>query len=197
MKIAFRNFLTTLKRYKTASILNIAGLTLAFMALYIIFSQVMYDLRFNHSIDDHERVYVTCTFSEESGFYSQVPRLPLEQSIEACPDVEVGGVLDSFSISNGMLWVRGSDNSLNCFKEDVYRMSLPLLDVFSFKSVEGDLRSLERPYTLILSESMAEKLSVKVGDFILLGEGETSLDLRPSASMRLSVSSRILHETHS
>ena len=76
-------------------------------------------------------------------------------------------------------------------------MSLPLLDVFSFKSVEGDLRSLERPYTLILSESMAEKLSVKVGDFILLGEGETSLDLRPSASMRLSVSSRILHETHS
>ena len=179
MKIAFRNFLTTLKRYKTASVLNIAGLTLAFMALYILFSQVMYDLRFNHSIDDHERVYVTCTFSEESGFYSQVPRLPLEQSIEACPDVEAGGVLDSFSISNGMLWVRGSDNSLNCFKEDVYRMSLPLLDVFSFKSVDGDLRLLERPYTLILSESMAEKLSVKVGDFILLGEGETSLDLRP------------------
>ena len=58
MKIAFRNFLTTLKRYKTASVLNIAGLTLAFMALYILFSQVMYDLRFNHSIDDHELVYV-------------------------------------------------------------------------------------------------------------------------------------------
>ena len=35
MKIAFQNFLTTLKRYKTASVLNIAGLTLAFFAMYV------------------------------------------------------------------------------------------------------------------------------------------------------------------
>ena len=58
MKIAFRNFLTTLKRYKTASVLNIAGLTLAFMALYILISQVMYDVRYNRSIDDYARVYI-------------------------------------------------------------------------------------------------------------------------------------------
>ena len=32
MKIAFKNFITTLRRYKMASVLNIAGLTLAFLA---------------------------------------------------------------------------------------------------------------------------------------------------------------------
>ena len=40
MKIAFKNFLMTLRRYKVASLLNIVGLTLAFVAFYIIFSQV-------------------------------------------------------------------------------------------------------------------------------------------------------------
>ena len=40
MKIAFKNFLMTLKRYKVASLLNVLGLTLAFVAFYIIASQV-------------------------------------------------------------------------------------------------------------------------------------------------------------
>ena len=36
MKIAFRNFLTTLRRYKISSLLNVIGLTLAFTAFYVI-----------------------------------------------------------------------------------------------------------------------------------------------------------------
>ncbi|MFR6634118.1 MAG: hypothetical protein ACLUQ6_02965 [Alistipes onderdonkii] len=38
MKIAFRNFLTTLRRYKISSLLNVIGLTLAFTAFYVIMS---------------------------------------------------------------------------------------------------------------------------------------------------------------
>ena len=40
MKIAFRNFLTTLRRYKILSLLNVIGLTLAFTAFYVIMTQV-------------------------------------------------------------------------------------------------------------------------------------------------------------
>ena len=40
MKIAFRNFLTTLRRYKISSLLNVIGLTLAFTAFYVIMTQV-------------------------------------------------------------------------------------------------------------------------------------------------------------
>ena len=40
MKIAFKNFITTLRRYKMASVLNIAGLTLAFTAFYVMMVQV-------------------------------------------------------------------------------------------------------------------------------------------------------------
>ena len=44
MKIALRNFLTTLRRYKASSLLNIVGLTLAFTACYII-RGVVHDFR--------------------------------------------------------------------------------------------------------------------------------------------------------
>ena len=59
MKIAFKTFLTTLKRYKASSVLNVVGLTAAFLAFYVIMAQVRYDLTFNHSIKDSERVYLT------------------------------------------------------------------------------------------------------------------------------------------
>ena len=61
MKIAYQNFLTTLKRYKTASVINIAGLTIAFIAFYILMAQVHHGLSYNSSIPDYERVYVTIT----------------------------------------------------------------------------------------------------------------------------------------
>ena len=58
MKIAIKNFLTTLRRYKVASVLNIAGMTLAFLAFYVIMSQVYYDVTYNRSIRDSDRTYI-------------------------------------------------------------------------------------------------------------------------------------------
>ena len=58
MKIAFRNFLTMLRRYKASSLLNIVGLTLAFTAFYIILVQVRWELTYNRSIPDADRIYL-------------------------------------------------------------------------------------------------------------------------------------------
>ena len=58
MKIAFKNFLMTLRRYKVASLLNVLGLTLAFVAFYIIFSQVWYTVTYNRSIENSDRVFI-------------------------------------------------------------------------------------------------------------------------------------------
>ena len=58
MKIAFKNFLMTLKRYKVASLLNVAGFTLAFVAFYVIASQVYYSLTYNRPLKDSDRTYL-------------------------------------------------------------------------------------------------------------------------------------------
>lgn len=105
MKIAFRNFLTTLKRYKTASMLNIVGLTLAFMALYILISQVIYDVSYNRSIDEYERIYLSTEHyraERNTGF----TRLVMEYLIDHCPDIEVGGcVMPNFNSDNDEQYV--------------------------------------------------------------------------------------------
>ena len=61
MKIAIKNFLTTLRRYKVASVLNIAGMTLAFLAFYVIMSQVYYNITYNRPIKDSDRTYILLT----------------------------------------------------------------------------------------------------------------------------------------
>ena len=58
MKIAFKNFLMTLKRYKVASLLNVLGLTLAFVAFYVIASQVYYTLTYNSTLKDADHTYL-------------------------------------------------------------------------------------------------------------------------------------------
>ena len=53
MKIALRNFLTTLRRYKASSLLNIVGLTLAFTACYIILVQVRWEMTYTPGFGAH------------------------------------------------------------------------------------------------------------------------------------------------
>ena len=81
MKIAFQNFLTTLKRYKTASILNIAGLTIAFIAFYILMAQVYYGFTYNSSIPDNERIYLVTTSSSKNDPYGAASPRPTTQKV--------------------------------------------------------------------------------------------------------------------
>ena len=90
MKIAFKNFLTTLKRYKVASLLNIAGLALAFAAFYMIMSQVYSSMTFNKAIKDNERVYMVSPYHEGFGGWSEnVPNPICYDTAAELPQVEV------------------------------------------------------------------------------------------------------------
>ena len=138
MKIAFRNFLTTLKRYKTASVLNIVGLTLAFMAFYIIMAQVVYNVSYNRSIEDSERVYLLSVKGWDDEWDCVSPRYTSERAFELSPDVECGGVFRLYR-EGGPLYKKINDYHYEKFDVLVSVMSEPMLDVFSFECVEGNL----------------------------------------------------------
>ena len=72
MKIAVKNFLTTLKRYKAASLLNVLGLTLAFAVFYITASQVWYSVSYNHSLSDAHRTYLVSPQWDEEEYCDEV-----------------------------------------------------------------------------------------------------------------------------
>lgn len=57
MKAIFRNFLHVIKRFKTASVLNVLGLSAALVIFTICAIQTYYDLTFNSSLKNANRLY--------------------------------------------------------------------------------------------------------------------------------------------
>ena len=57
MKEVLRNIWYMARRFKTATVLNFVGLTVAFTAFYLLMTQVVYNISYNASIPDGERVF--------------------------------------------------------------------------------------------------------------------------------------------
>ena len=169
MKIAFQNFLTTLKRYRTASILNIAGLTLAFFAMYVIMTQVFFYVRYNQCVEDNDRVYMLGELSPTNHISDLVGRPLVEQAIAQSPAVEVGGMIlcPMYDPATHFFWVHRPTGEITRFRSSyVKNISLPMLDIIPLDVIAGDKRELARPNTVIVSQSEAKRLGVGLGDII-------------------------------
>lgn len=175
MKIAIKNFLTTLRRYKVASVLNIAGMTLAFLAFYVIMSQVYYDITYNRSIKDSDRTYILLTrFAED--WIALASRGVAERTFGLWPDVECSGTIRNKGLGAEYVWVKRTEYNYDRYDYRTATMSLPLLDVLSFRTVEGDLRRLSEPETVIISESLAKRMGVHAGDDVYLPDMDAKED---------------------
>ena len=168
MKIAIKNFLTTLRRYKVASVLNIAGMTLAFLAFYVIMSQVYYNITYNRPIKDSDRTYILVTRFAEADWMALASRMDAENALSSWPDVECFGAILKRGMGSEYVWVRNSEYNYDRYDYKTANISLPLLDVLSFRTVEGDVRRLSEPETVIISESLAERMGVHAGDEVYL-----------------------------
>ena len=178
MKIAFKNFITTLRRYKMASVLNIAGLTLAFTAFYVMMVQVTYDLGYNRSIRDADRIWTVNANWIGDGFSMTSPRGPFEAALAQCPEVEGSAIITRNW--EGPVRVQKSEFSFTEYAAVMDMLSLPSLDLLGFRTVEGDLRQIENPNTVILPESLARLYGVHAGDRIFTSDTKPGEKPRPS-----------------
>ena len=168
MKIALRNFLTTLRRYKVSSLLNIVGLTLAFTACYIILVQVRWEMTYNRTLRDSERIYLveSTDWYEPGAWQSWLNRPMVERLIASTSAIEAGGCSWGGFGPTVMLRENASKMGYDRFNLNAGPVSLSLLDVFDFQTVAGDVHDLKRPQSVILSRSAAERLGVGIGDMI-------------------------------
>ena len=176
MKIAIKNFLTTLRRYKMASVLNIAGMTLAFLAFYVIMSQVYYDITYNRSIKDSDRTYILVTRFADADWMALSSRMYAENAFASWPDVECSGAIRGNGLGAEHVWVKRTEYNYDRYDYRTATISLPLLDVLSFRTVEGDVRRLSEPETVIISESLAERMGVHAGDEVYLPDMDAVKD---------------------
>lgn len=179
MKIAYRNFVTTLHRYRASSLMNIIGLTLAFTAFYIILVQVRWELGYNRAIPDVERVCMLGTHNMadldyELSYYCNRP-LP-ERLMPALAAVESGGCYNAWG-SHEIYLANHEGTGLNRHKAQIVRISRSIVDMLGLEAVAGDLHAMEaRTRKVIISESLSRRLGIGLGDPIRLdsSEGESN-----------------------
>lgn len=178
MKIAFRNFLTTLRRYKISSLLNVIGLTLAFTAFYVIMTQVWWELGYNRSLHEADRIYLVENedWYEPGKWSSWLNRPVPERVIASTAGVEVGGCMWG-GFGSGTCWTSNELSfGYNKFSASCGSVSLPFLDVFAFRSVEGDVHDIGKPKSVIVSREAAERMRVGVGSLIWVDTDEPQPD---------------------
>lgn len=172
MKIAFHNFLTTLRRYKASSLLNIVGLTLAFTAFYVILVQVHWEMTFNRAIPDSGRIYLVAPLSpfDETGYSTTSPRPEGEQLIAQSPEIEAGGCIRTWHFEQPV-WVRRNGDLLR-LNGSFNEISAGFAEAMGVKTLEGDLKELAQPNSVALARSQSERLGLHAGDVLWFGDAE-------------------------
>ena len=173
-----KNFITLLKRYTISSLLNIFGMAVAFAAVYLIMVQVTFDLSYNRVIKNSERIYRLehPSWSEDGTWtYSWNRRIPTEMC-DVCPEIESAGAIyvlgnpqyqDEYSVKR--------NSSIENFTISIGSAELSALAVFPFEFIAGGIdEEFKANQGMIISETIAKRCNLNVGDRINYGRGAIS-----------------------
>lgn len=150
MNTLLRNFSHTFRRFFTASVLNLLGLSIAFAACFVILTQVDYDYNYNKAYPAHDRIYrVEVDAGGDYGWQIWLARPFCELVGASSPHIQA-------------ISVTSLSNSLNDFEVDEHIYSEPwftgfgdYLEVFQPTMVCGTTASLNEPNHALISSSMA------------------------------------------
>lgn len=156
------------KSSAVSKLLNIAGMAMAFAALYIIMVQVNYDLGYNRRIKDSDRIFAMSMpdWYTPGNWAPWLSRPLCESAIENVPCVEYGGTLAGGGVYTNKFSLN-KDGS-GAFVLTRGEASDGALKVFGVEAVEGSLDNLVRWKDLILCESKARELGIHAGDALFI-----------------------------
>lgn len=175
MKTILRNFLTTLRRFKLASALNILGLSVAFAAFMVIMMQVHYENTFDACYKKTGRIYRIAN-SFDSTTYSPISSRPfLDIVFAASPQIEASSLVAVFSSPIYINIDRG-DGRVIGFRETQSSIYRGMLDIFDYEILEGTADALNEPRKVLLPQSIAKKFFPEggaVGRIIRNGDADS------------------------
>ena len=175
MKILLRNLVNLFARNKTAALLNIAGLTVAFASFMLIMMQVWYELGYDRCYPNANRIYGLCFQVPQSGDLGTVlPRPLAEKLLRSSAGIETGGCLSYQHGDPNVPFFRPERGPESAIAAGFSLVSRSWLDVFGFETLSGDLNAFSEPNAAIIPHSLAVKLfgsENPVGQTIAKSEG--------------------------
>ena len=142
------------RRFKSAYVLNLLGLSLAFASFFVIMTQVNYDLGYNKSFAEHENLFrLTMKFGADMKDYgSTLPRPLVERLAAASPHVTGYGVTHGWTNYDQFI-VDNQEYSLNL----VYGIH-DFVSVYKPTVIEGNLEGLNQLPNIVLPRSEAVRI---------------------------------------
>lgn len=165
MKTIIRNFLSVLRRFKMATVLNIGGLSVAFATFMVIMMQVDYDQNFDTFHEDAEKIYRVELQWEGDPYQAIFPRPMADLFIRFSPHIRAGALTRPFY--NETLFTVDKNGQRESFLERNMFVYPSFTDVFRFDMVQGTAKALEEPNTILIPESLATKM---FGEASAIGE---------------------------
>ena len=161
------------RRFRTAMILNILGLAVAFTAFMLLMMQWNYDRQFDRNDPNADRIFrIDAQWDAGRAALSSGPYgLAFMRS---SPHIVSGCLLyllpedESFTIE--------SDGEQRIFKDKLHKVTSGLTQVFHFDLVEGDTSALEAYDKILIPESAARRWfgqKAATGRQVTLGDGRT------------------------
>lgn len=156
MKTILRNFFSVLRRFKAASVLNVLGLSIAFVAFMLIMMQVNYDYTFDCSHRNADAIFRVDIVHGSKGSQAIICRPFARAFTESSPHIK-GGCLLSAWVGSPFFYVEQNGQRTG-YRENAWEVTPGLLDVIHFDMLEGTAQALDEPGSVILPESMAKKI---------------------------------------
>ena len=164
MRPLIRNFLSVIRRFKMALVLNILGLSVAFAAFMVIMIQLDDDLGYDKCHKDHDRIFRLEIYLPllSPTRVPMAPRPLSERFFESSPYIVAGAVTkhsmaDFFGGGDAYFHVE-TEGTRNYFKEKAVVVTPSFFDVFTFDFVEGSTDVYIAPGNVFIPLSMARKI---------------------------------------
>ena len=152
MKTIIRNFTSIFKKFVTANLLNLLGLSLAFASFFVIMTQVNYDLSYNKSFTEHENLFrMTWRLGPGIDYGTTLPRPAIERLVAASPHITGYGIDNVRTHDQFVIGENEFSLNLNYGIND-------FVSVFKPTIIAGNLEGLNQQGNIVLPRSEAMRL---------------------------------------
>ena len=150
-----RNLFYTLKRFRTASVLNLFGLSFAFAAFILIMMKVSYERNFDNCYPEPERLVMLNLGNPADHAIRYLPRGPIDYLMEQVPGIEYGTI---YAMPWGKTALYTDPKNPQYFYESPWGVSPDFAKMVGLKFIAGSDAGMSQPESVIVSESYARKL---------------------------------------
>ena len=149
IKISLRN----MRKHKSYNIGNVLGLAIGVSMSLMIFIHIDRELSYEKTYTKHERIYRVSS----SNTWAQSPPSFAEEMGNFFPEIEQVTRFARYGGYRGTCVLSVEDNQF--LSTGVFQVDESVIDVFDIYFLEGNQKgSLSRPYTIVLTETIAKKL---------------------------------------